>query len=163
MHHTLYVPVRISEAGFLTLRTGRLESGERIGMAFTSKEALSFTLGSAQQWVNLGDHSLRGMLAPLGIQHLRIDPLPLGQPGTAGIPHQARKRPGPHTYHPVTTAHTTAWAVAFRSLSQHYWQRPAPWMVRGHHKTKIAKGAAAARRPARPAGENGSVLMSGVR
>jgi hypothetical protein len=131
-------------------------------MAFTSKETLSFTLGSAQQRVNLGDQSLRDMLAPLGIQHLRIDPLPLGQPDTAGIPHQVRKRPGPHTYSPVTSAHTTAWAVAFRSLSDHYWQRPAPWMVRAHHK-KISKGAAAARRAARPAEENSSALVPGVR
>jgi hypothetical protein len=103
------------------------------------------------------------MLAPLGIQHLRIDPLPLGQPGTAGIPHQARKRPGPHSYSPVTSAHTTAWAVAFRSLSQHYWQRPAPWTVRAHHKTKVSKGPAVARRAARPADENGSAVLSGVR
>jgi hypothetical protein len=68
MSDTLYVPVRTSGAGVLTLRTGRLESGERIGLAFTSEASLSFTLGAAQRWVILGDQSLRGMLTPLGIR-----------------------------------------------------------------------------------------------
>ncbi len=76
MNHTLYVPVRMSEAGVLTLRTGRLESGERTGLAFTSQDALSRTLGPAQQWASLGEEPLRDMLAPLGIRRLRVDPLP---------------------------------------------------------------------------------------
>lgn len=84
MNHTLYVPVRMSEAGVLTLRTGRLESGERTGLAFTSKDALSRTLGSAQQWASLGEEPLRDMLAPLGIRRLRVDPLPSGPPGPPG-------------------------------------------------------------------------------
>jgi hypothetical protein len=85
VNHTLYVPVRMSETGVLTLRTGRLESGERIGLAFTSTEALSRTLGPAQQWVSLGEDPLRDMLAPLGVRQLRVDPLPSGRPGARGI------------------------------------------------------------------------------
>jgi hypothetical protein len=73
----LYVPVRTGDAGVLTLRTARLESGERTGLAFTSQDALARTLGPAQRWVNLAEPSLRDMLAPLGIRQLRIDPLPL--------------------------------------------------------------------------------------
>jgi len=133
VNNMLYVPVRINDAGFLTLRTGRLESGERIGMAFTSVDSLSFTLGPAQQWVILSDKSLRDMLAPLGIGQLRVDPLPLGHPGPGGIPRQSRKRPAPHSYAPVTAAHTTAWVAAFRTLSEHYWQRPGRWPASGHH------------------------------
>jgi len=66
----------MGSAGILTLRTGRLESGERIGLAFTCEDSLSYTLGTGQQWVNLGDQSLLDMLAPLGIRQLRIDALP---------------------------------------------------------------------------------------
>jgi hypothetical protein len=102
VNHTLYVPVRMSEAGVLTLRTGRLESGERTGLAFTSQDALSRTLGPAQRWASLGEEPLRDMLAPLGIRRLRVDPLPFGPPGTRGTP---RKRPAAHTYTPATPAH----------------------------------------------------------
>ena len=143
MSHTLYVPVRMSNAGILTLRTGRLESGERIGLAFTCEDSLSFTMGAGQQWVNLGDQSLRDMLAPLGIRQLRVDPLPLGEPGAGAIPSQARRRPAPHSYTPVTPAHTAAWAMAFRSLSGHHWQRPVPRSVRGQHRQPDGAGRSA--------------------
>jgi hypothetical protein len=138
VNHTLYVPVRMGNAGILTLRTGRLESGERIGLAFTSEDSLSFTMGAGQQWVNLGDQSLRDMLAPLGIRQLRVDPLPLGRPGAGEIPRQARRRPAPHPYTPVTPARTAAWAMTFRALSWHHWQRPSPSSVRVHHKAKAS-------------------------
>jgi hypothetical protein len=78
----LYVPVRTGDAGVLTLRTARLESGERTGLAFTSLDTLARTLGPAQRWVSLGEEPLRDMLAPLGIGQLRVDPLPFGPPGT---------------------------------------------------------------------------------
>jgi hypothetical protein len=131
VNNVLYVPVRTTSDGVLTLRTGRLESGERIGLAFTSLESLEYTLGSAQQWINLGDESLRDMLAPLGIRQLRVDPLPLGQPGAGEVPRQARRRPVPHRYTPVTSAHMAAWTMAFRSLSDrtlsgHQWQGHSP-------------------------------------
>ena len=141
MSHTLYVPVRMGSAGVLTLRTGRLESGERIGLAFTSEDSLSFTLGAAQRWVSLGDQSLRDLLAPLGIRQLRVDPLPLGEPGAGGIPRQARSRPAPPPYAPVAPARPAAWATAFRSLSGHHWPRQSPWPGQGHHhKAKVKVG-----------------------
>lgn len=127
MNHTLYVPVRMSDAGVLALRTGRLESGERTGLAFTSLDTLARTLGPAQRWVSLGEEPLRDMLAPLGIRRLRVDPLPFGPPGTRGIPQQARKRPTTHSATPVTPARTAAWAMTFRSLSGHHWPRSSPW------------------------------------
>ena len=156
MSHTLFVPVRMSNAGMLTLRTGRLESGERIGLAFTSADSLSYTLGAAQQWVNLGDQSLRDMLTPLGIRELRIDALPFGQPGAGGIPSQARRRPAPHPYAPVAPARTEAWAMTFRSLSGRslpgrslpgrHRQRLSPWSVhpwsvQAQHKARLKAAA----------------------
>ena len=78
MNHTYYVPVRTSDIGTVALRTGRLESGERIGIAFTSEAALTLTLGTSQPWSTMSDAALMDMLAPLGIAHLRIDPLPVG-------------------------------------------------------------------------------------
>jgi hypothetical protein len=130
-HRALYVPVRVNRAGTFTLRTGRLESGERIGLAFTSPAALSRTLGPGQEWVNLCDESLRDMLAPLGVGHFRVDPLPLrvaplplGRPGADEVSRQPRTRSVPHAHIPVTVAHPDAWATAFRSLSSHYWGRP---------------------------------------
>lgn len=126
MHRALHVPVRANRAGSFTLRTGRLESGERIGLAFTFPAALSRTPGPGQQWVNLSDEALRGMLAPLGIGHFRVDPLPYGQPGDqpVAVPHQLRTRPVPHAHIPVTVGHVDPWATALRSLSGHYWGRP---------------------------------------
>ena len=40
MRQTYVVPVRESQAGTLALRTGRLTSGERVGLAFTSEASL---------------------------------------------------------------------------------------------------------------------------
>jgi hypothetical protein len=40
MRNPSFVPVRVSEAGTLALRTGRLLSGQRVGLAFTSAAAL---------------------------------------------------------------------------------------------------------------------------
>ena len=49
MRQTFFVPVRASKAGTLALRTGRLPSGERVGLAFTSEASLLLTMGSSQQ------------------------------------------------------------------------------------------------------------------
>ena len=84
MRHTLFVPVQAGQAGALSLRTGRLPSGERVGLAFTSETALSQTLGPAQQWIQLAAPALADMLAPLGVEHIRIDPQRAGGPHTDG-------------------------------------------------------------------------------
>lgn len=74
MRNTLFVPVRTSAAGTLALRTGRLPSGERVGLAFTSESSLRLTMGPSQQWARLDDQALKDMLGPLGIEHVRVDP-----------------------------------------------------------------------------------------
>ena len=71
---TFFVPVRTSKAGTLSLQTGRLPSGERVGLAFTSEATLLLAFGPAQQFVHLAAPALIGLLAPLGINHFRIDP-----------------------------------------------------------------------------------------
>jgi hypothetical protein len=72
--------------GSLALRTGRLPSGERVGLAFTSEASLLLTMGPFQHWVRLAAEPLRGMLAPLGVQCVRIDPRPASELRPAGLP-----------------------------------------------------------------------------
>jgi hypothetical protein len=82
MRNTFFVPVRTSEAGTLALRTGRLVSGQRVGLAFTSETLLASTLGAAVQWVELDGQALKDMLAPLGVEQVRIDACPACAPDT---------------------------------------------------------------------------------
>ncbi len=77
MHHTYFVPVHSTTSaneGTLALRTGRLLSGERIGLAFTCEASLLLTLGPCQEWIRLDEEALIGMLTPLGVEHIRVDP-----------------------------------------------------------------------------------------
>ena len=86
MEHKLLVPVRTTAAGTLALRTGRLPSGERTGLAFTCQDALVRALGPSQQWTDLSWEALLNMVAPLGIKHIRVDPEPDGRPRTGNSP-----------------------------------------------------------------------------
>lgn len=74
MGNTYFVPVQASTAGTLVLRTGRLRSGERIGLAFTSEASLRLTMGPSGQWAVLDGQALKDMLAPLGVEGVRVDP-----------------------------------------------------------------------------------------
>jgi hypothetical protein len=74
--HAFLVPVSTTPSGTLALRTGRLASGERIGLAFTSEQSLRDVLGPWQQWIRLGEHALHSMLAPVGVVQVRVDPHP---------------------------------------------------------------------------------------
>ncbi len=91
MEHKLLVPVRTTPAGTFILRIGRLPSGERTGLAFTSEAALVRTLGLAQQWTDLAWEALLDMLEPLGIEHVRVDPVSDQSPEAGRVP----RRPGP--------------------------------------------------------------------
>jgi hypothetical protein len=100
--HPYFVPVRESRTGTLSLRTGRLISGERVGLAFTSEASLLMTLGPSQQWIRLAPGALRAMLAPLGVSCIRVDPRPIAELGAEG-PSSERlprpvgaERPAPH-------------------------------------------------------------------
>jgi hypothetical protein len=84
VRHTFFVPARTSKAGTLALQTGRLLTGERVGLAFTSEASLLLTLGPSQQWIRLDGGALKDMLAPLGVEHVRVDPRPAGELATGG-------------------------------------------------------------------------------
>ena len=74
--HAFLVPVSATPSGTLALRTGRLASGERIGLAFTCEQSLRDALGPWQQWTRLGEHARHALLAPIGVAGVRIDPHP---------------------------------------------------------------------------------------
>jgi hypothetical protein len=86
VRQTYLVPVRESQAGTLALETGRLTSGERVGLAFTSEASLLLTMGPFQQWIRLAAEPLHDMLAPLGVKGVRIDPRPATELKPAGLP-----------------------------------------------------------------------------
>jgi hypothetical protein len=90
---TFFVPVRTSKAGTLALRTGRLASGERVGLAFMSEASLLLTLGPSQEWIHLDGQALKDMLAPLGVEHVRVDPRPIGELETGGAPQERQPVP----------------------------------------------------------------------
>jgi hypothetical protein len=92
VRHSFFVPVRTSKAGTLALQTGRLLTGERIGLAFTSEATLLLTLGPSQQWIRLDEEALKDMLAPLGVEHVRVDPRPAGELVSGGPLRE--RRPG---------------------------------------------------------------------
>jgi hypothetical protein len=94
MEHKLLVPVRTTAAGTLALRMGRLPSGERTGLAFTSEVSVARTLGPAQQWTDMSWEALLDMLEPLGIEHVRVDPEPESRPGSGHSPQPALPSPG---------------------------------------------------------------------
>ena len=76
-HRPFFVPVHAGASGTLALRTGRLASGQRTGLAFTSQELLISALGPRQQWARLCEQALRDMLTPLGVHHISVDPRPI--------------------------------------------------------------------------------------
>jgi hypothetical protein len=88
MRHVYLVPVRTSAANTLAVRTGRLPSGERVGLAFTSEARLLLTLGPAQEWIHLACDALRELLAPLGVRHVQVDPRPIAERATSVPPRE---------------------------------------------------------------------------
>jgi hypothetical protein len=69
----MVVPVRAG-SGMVSLRCGRLPSGERVGIAFTTEERLAETMGTGQEWIRLHERALRAMLRPLGVTRIQLDP-----------------------------------------------------------------------------------------
>lgn len=82
MHATYFVPVHSTtspQEETLALRTGRLRSGEPIGLAFTCEASLLFALGPCQEWIRLDEEARFDMLTPLGVEHIRVDPRPAAE------------------------------------------------------------------------------------
>ena len=58
----------------VSLRCGRLPTGERVGIAFTTDERLTATMGPDQERIHLHERALRAMLRPLGVTRIQVDP-----------------------------------------------------------------------------------------
>ncbi|WP_208641190.1 SAV_915 family protein [Micromonospora arborensis] len=75
------VPVRDLPGRLVrTVRTGRSPQGHRVGIAFTRPELLIAAMGTDQPWEELCESALRGMLRPLGIDVIQVDPLLVAPP-----------------------------------------------------------------------------------
>ncbi len=83
--HLLFVPVRESGSGMLALRTGRLPSGQRVGLAFTSATSLLSELGPGQPWIRLHEDAMHDMLGPAGIGEIKVDACLSAPPDATGL------------------------------------------------------------------------------
>ncbi|MGI5525234.1 SAV_915 family protein [Micromonospora sp. CA-259024] len=91
------VPVRDLPGRLVrTVRIGRSPQGQRVGIAFTRAELLVAAMGAEQPWEELCESALRGMLRPLGIDVIQVDPLlvapPLDRADSASAIGQARTK-----------------------------------------------------------------------
>jgi hypothetical protein len=68
----LVVPVSGSET--VSLRSGRLPTGERVGIAFSTENRLRQVMGASQRWIRISESAMKAMLAPLGIVRVQVDP-----------------------------------------------------------------------------------------
>jgi hypothetical protein len=71
----LYVPVSVCSVNIVTIRTGRLSCGERIGLGFTSAAGLAAVFGPGQAWIVIHLRALHQMLACRGITIVQVDPV----------------------------------------------------------------------------------------
>ena len=93
----LYVPVHTCAGGTVSIQTGRLPSGQAVGLGFTSPARLAMVFGEWHPWITLHLGALRAMLEPLGITLVRIDPLrPPARRGPAARRSPGRAGPAPH-------------------------------------------------------------------
>lgn len=67
----MVVPVSGSES--VSLRSGRLPTGERVGIAFSTESRLRQDMGAGQRWILIGEPALKAMPAPLGIDRVQVD------------------------------------------------------------------------------------------
>jgi hypothetical protein len=72
----LRVPVRVHAPGVMTILTGLLPSGERVGLGFTTPNRLAAVFGPGHASVPLHLRALRGLLAPCGLTEVQVDPAP---------------------------------------------------------------------------------------
>ncbi|GAB4105415.1 hypothetical protein GCM10028790_44340 [Micromonospora taraxaci] len=111
------VPVRDLPGRMVrTVRTGRSPQGQRVGIAFTRPELLVTAMGTDQPWEELCESALRGMLRPLGIDVIQVDPLlvaPPLAPRTAARPKTAAR--------PETVAQPAGQARTKRTASAITW------------------------------------------
>jgi hypothetical protein len=71
----LHVPVLVCCPGIVTICTGRLQSGERVGVGFTSQASLAAAYGPGHAWALLHVRLLRALLDSKGITTVLLDPV----------------------------------------------------------------------------------------
>jgi len=142
--HLLFVPVRESGSGMLALRTGRLASGQRVGLAFTSAPLLLSELGPGQPWIRLHEDAMRDMLGPAGIDEIRVDACLSAPSGAAEATGPGRAQVGAASPRPAaaTARHRTP-PYRCASLTQ---TRAVP----GGVAVKARRGRGACNRPVQP-------------
>ena len=69
----MVVPVH-TRSGMASLWCGRLPTGERVGIAFTTEARLARAMGAGQPWIHLSEQALKETLAPLGVTLIQVDP-----------------------------------------------------------------------------------------
>jgi len=69
----MVVPVHAG-SWMVSLRCGRLPSGERVGIAFTAEASLARAMGADQPWIYMSAEAMRDMLAPLGVTRIQVNP-----------------------------------------------------------------------------------------
>jgi hypothetical protein len=127
--HLLFVPVRESALGTLALRTGRLPSGPRVGLAFTSEITLLSVLGVGQPWIRLDEDAMRAMLTPLGIAQIRVDASP---PAPVPVPAAAPPRPAiPKLRRAPYRCASLPWSRAVPCAARNPAPGPQPLVARG--------------------------------
>jgi hypothetical protein len=89
----LFVPVRETRFGTLALCTAHLLSGQRVGLAFTSEALLLSAEGPGQHWIRLDEQAMHDMLAPVGVDQIRVDPCFEARDGGAATGEPRRAQP----------------------------------------------------------------------
>jgi hypothetical protein len=69
----MVVPVRAGSET-VCLQCGRLPTGERVGIAFTTQARLAGVMGAGQPWIRLSDQAMKEMLASAGVARIQVDP-----------------------------------------------------------------------------------------
>ncbi len=109
----LFVPVHETRSGTLALCTARLVSGQRVGLAFTSEALLLSAEGPGQHWIRLHEQAMHDMLAPIGVDQIRVNPcVQPSRDGAATVP--------PRREQAVTTGRSPG-----RHGAPRHWKLPA--------------------------------------
>ena len=73
-HRNLVVPVRHASDGTARLVVVRQPDGTRLGLAFTTPDALRTVLGEDQQHLLMAEQALRALLAAIDVERIHVDP-----------------------------------------------------------------------------------------
>jgi hypothetical protein len=94
MDETGLLVVPVTGAEVPALRSGRLPTGERVGIAFTTESRLIHAMGASQRRILINERAVRAMLAPLGITRIQLDPDLVAPPVTPSPLAPARRLAG---------------------------------------------------------------------